>query len=304
MPSINLARERALYTAFSDHAVQSRQMELARLQEQLSSGRRVLRASDDPSAFTEARQMELLTNRYGQYLRSITSSSSWVDHTQDGLDRLAELFTEAYERGLRINNATFSDDDREAEAQKLEAILENVVDVMNARSGDEYVFAGSRTTVKPFVQDDGPPPVVNYEGNAGARERHIGRDLSMNVNVDGQRMHDTGEGYTITEALQSLIDGLRSGEPDDVEAAIERVIVARDHVIDLGGAAGAMANRLELAEAQLRDTSALAEVRRSEMEDLDFAEATIDFQKTQIALQAAVKVASAVLNTTLLDYLR
>jgi flagellar hook-associated protein 3 FlgL len=304
MPSINLARERALYTAFSDHSVQARQMELARLQEQLSSGKRVNRASDDPSAFSEARQMELLTNRYEQYTRSISASESWVDHSQEGLDKLAELFTEAYEQGVRINNATFSAGDREAEAQRLESILVNVVDVMNTRAGDEYLFAGSRTTVRPFEQDAGPPPTVVYSGNDGARERHIGRDLSMNINIDGQRLHETGDGYTITDAIQGLIDGIRSGVPADVDAAIEEVSVARDHVIDLGGAAGAMANRLQLAQSQLRDASLMAEGRRSEMEDLDFAGAMIDFQKTQIGLQAAVQVASSVLNTTLLDYLR
>ncbi len=279
-------------------------MELARLQEQLSSGLRVRRASDDPSAFTEARQMELLTNRFAQYTRSVTASRSWVIRTEENLDELAELFTEAYERGVRINNATFSAGDREAEAQKLEAILENVVDIMNGRDGDEFIFAGSRTTVKPFVQDAGPPPTVNYNGNGGARERHIGRDLSMNINIDGDTLQDTGEGYTITEAMQGLIDSIRAGDPAAMDASIEQVTVARDHVIDLGGAAGAMANRLSLAETQLRDASDLAEQRRSEMEDLDFAEAMTGFQKNQMALQAAVSVASSVLNTTLLDYLR
>lgn len=304
MPSINLARERALYTAFSDQAVQARQLQLARLQEQMSSGRRVLRASDDPSAFTEARHMELLTNRYEQYLRSITASSSWVDHTQDGLDRLAELFTEAYEGGVRMNNASFSDEDREAEARRLESILVNIVDVLNSKDGDEHVFAGSRTTIRPFTQDAGPPPVIQYEGNVGMRERHIGRDLTMAINIDGQRVHETGEGYTITEALQSLIDGLRSNDPQDIEAAIKHVAIARDHVIDLGAEAGATARRLEIAETQLRDASVLTEARRSDMEDLDFAEAAVDFQKTQIALQAAVQVSASILNTTLLDYLR
>lgn len=304
MPTINLARERALYTAFSDHAIQSRQMELARLQEQLSSGQRIRRASDDPSAFTEARQMELLTNRFAQYSRSISASQTWVTRTESNLDDLAELFTEAYEQGVRVNNATLSAGDREAEAQKLESILVNIVDIMNAREGEEFIFSGSRTTVKPFVQDAGPPPTVTYNGNSGARERHIGRDLSMTINIDGNALQTMGNGYTITEAVQGLIDGVRAGDPVAIDAAIGQVAGARDHVIDLGGQAGAMANRLTLAQTQLRDASHLAESRRSEMEDLDFAEALTKFQKSQMGLQAAVQVASSVLNTTLLDYLR
>ena len=301
MPSINLARERGLYTAFSEHALQARQMELARLQEQLSSGERIQRPSDDPSAFTEARQMELLHNRYAQYMRSITSSQSWVDHTQVGLDKLADLFTEAYERGVRINNATFSAGDREAEATKLEAILENIVDVLNTRAGDEYVFAGSRTTVKPFTL---AANVVTYNGNNGSRERHIGRDLNMTINIDGQTLHDTGQGYTVTEAVKNLIDAIRAGTPAGIDTAIGQVAVSRDHIIDRGGEAGSMANRLELAGQQLTDASLMVEARRSRLEDLDFAEAMMNFQNTQVGLQAAVRVASSVLNTTLLDYLK
>jgi len=290
-----------MYTAFSQHAVQARQMELAHIQEQLSTGRRVNRPSDDPSAFTEARQMELLNDRYGQYLRSIESSQNWVDHTQDNLDQLAELFTEAYERGVRSNSDTLSAGDREAEATKLEAMLENVVDVLNSRAGNEYIFAGARSAVQPFVQAGA---VVNYDGDGGARERFIGRTLKMDVNITGQRVHDTGEGYTITGALQGLIDAVRSGDPAQMDTAIEEMTVARDHVIDLGGEAGSMANRLDLAASQLRDASYMVESRRSVLEDVDFAEALADFQTTQVGLQAAVRVASTVLNTTLLDYLR
>lgn len=301
MPAVNLAREGSLYTASSRQAVQARQMELARIQEQLSSGRRILRASDDPSAFTEARQMEVLNDRYNQYLRSIDASQHWVDHTQDSLDGLAELYTEAYEQGVRINNSSFSDGDREAEASRLEAILDNVVDTLNARSGGEYVFGGARSNVQPFTLGGG---VVTYNGDGGSRERFIGRTLRMDINIDGQRLHDTGQGFTITGALQDLIDAVRSGDPTQMDSAIQEMTVARDHVIDLGGEAGSMANRLELAANQLRDASFMVEARRTKLEDVDFAEALADFQKAQVGLQAAVRVASTVLNTTLMDYIR
>lgn len=301
MPAVNLARERSLYTAFSKYAVQAREMELARIQEQLSSGKRVLRASDDPSAFTEARQMEVLTDRYNQYVRSIESSQSWVDYTQGAMDSLSELFTQAYEQGVRINNSSFSAGDRESEATRLESMLENVVDVLNTQVNGDYLFAGTRTAVKPFDQVGA---VVNYNGNAVARERYIGRTLKMNINIDGERLHDTGQGFTITAAIQDLIDAVRSGDPAQMETALGEMVVARDHVIDLGGEAGSMANRLDLASNQLRDASFMIESRRSELEDLDFAEGLAALQKTQVSLQAAVRVASTVLNTTLMDYLR
>ena len=118
MTSINLSRERSLSTAASDRALQMVRRDLARVQEQMSTGLRVNRASDDVPAFIEARQMEKLSNRYTQYLRSISSTQSWVDHTQDALDSIADRIAEAFERGIRANSHVYDADDREAERQR------------------------------------------------------------------------------------------------------------------------------------------------------------------------------------------
>jgi flagellar hook-associated protein 3 FlgL len=301
MPSVNLSRERSLYKSFTDHALQARQKDMARLQEQLTTGLRVNRPSDDPSSFGQARHLEALAQRYNQFQRSVAAARTWVDQTQQALGDLAELYTQSYEEGLRISNGIFSDGDREAAAKRLEGLLDTIVDRLNARSGDEYLFAGSRTTVKPF---DNGGAVVAYQGNDGGRTRHIGRELSINVNIDGARLNNTGAGFTITESLENLIDAVRSGVPANMETALGQVTTSRDHVIDLGGEAGSIGTRLHIAETQLVDAALLVEGRRSKLEDADFAEAMMDLQKTQTGLQASLMVAASVLQTSILDYLR
>lgn len=301
MTSINLSRERSLSTAASARALKMVRRDLARYQEQMSTGLRVNRASDDAPAFIEARQMEKLSNQYGQYLRSIGAAQSWVDHSQDTLDNIADRISEAYEQGIRVNSHVYDADDREAEAQRIESILAEVVDQLNSKDGDEYLFAGSRTTAEPFGVVAG---VVVYSGNSTGRARQIGDNQRLDINITGDSIHDTGDGYTITESLQGLADAMRSGDPALMETALEQVGNARNHVLERGAEAGGIAKRLDLAAAQLRDATFRVESRRSEVEDVDMATAIFEYQRAQTGFQAALSVTASVLQTSLLDYIR
>ena len=301
MTSINLSRERSLSAGASERALQMVRRDLARLQEQMSTSLRVNRASDDAPAFIEARKMEKLNNRYDQYLRSIDAAQSWVDHTQDVLGGLADHMAEAYEQGVRVNGHISDADSREAIASRVEAILVEVVDQLNTRNGDEYLFAGSDTTNQPF---DVVAGVVVYNGNSAGRTRQIGDNQRLDVNIPGDSIHDTGAGFTITESLQGLADAIRSGDPALMETALEDVATARNHVIERGAEAGGIANRLDLAATQLRDANIRVQTRQSEVEDVDMAAAIVDYQRAQTGYQAALKVTASVLQTSLLDYLR
>lgn len=302
-PTSVTSRERSLYSTFSERALQTRRHEIAQAQEQLGTGRAINRASDDPAGYAQGRALALLGERYGQYERSIAAARGWTDRTQQALDGLSELFTQAYEEGVRANNVARSDGDRSAIADRLDALLAEVVDSLNAKSGDEYLFAGSRSTVKPFAVDAGTG-AVNYLGNDGDRTRHIGRDRSLAINIDGASLHDFGTGDTITAALQDLSTSVRAGDQVALAAALERVTDARDHVLHRGSQAGSTASRLTLADGQLREAALVAEHRRSELEDADIAEVMLRSQQQQTGLQAALKVTASVMQTSLLDYLR
>ena len=301
MISIHLARERSMSTSTSERALDMIRRDMARYQEQMTTGLRVNRASDDAPAFVQARRMERLSNRYDQYLRTIGASQSWVDHSQDALDGIADRIAEAKERGIRANNAFFDPADRDSEANRVEAILAEVIDLLNTKDDDEYVFAGTNTTVKPFT---GTGAAVVYNGNSDGQARQIGDDQRINVNITGDAIHDTGAGFTVTQSIQELADAIRTGDPAVLETALDRVTVAQEHILDRGAESGGIANRLDFAASQLRDANIHVRAHRSELEDVDMAAAVMEYQKAQTGFEAALRVTANVLQTSLLDYLR
>lgn len=297
----SLSRQLSLYTTYADQATAETRTNIGRLQEQLSSGLRINRPSDDATGYSQARKMEVLQDRYAQYQRSISSARLWVDHTQQALDEMVDMMVEVYEGGVRAANDSFSTQDRAVMASRIETTRDHIIERMNAKYGDEYLFGGTRSTEAPFSVAGA---AVTYAGNTGARERAIGPDQTLAINIDGARLQDTGAGFTVTDAMQGLIDALNADDTDAINAALDEVTTARNHIIDMSGEAGNIGTRLNVAADQMRNLDYYATKRRSDLEDADMAETIMAFEREQTHLQAALRSAAAIKQTTLLDYLR
>ena len=281
-----------------------RQAEVAKYREQSVTGLRVNRPSDDSTACAMARRMEGLNRRYEQYMDSITQARGWADHLQEDLDNLSDLFINAYEDAVQGMNDTLGQAERDEIASSVDTLLLEVVDVLNSQYNEDYLFAGTNTRTEPFTLDTVPtPPVVTYNGNNGALNRAIGPQTTVAVNISGDRVLDTGNGYTITESLTSLSDALRAGDTTQIEAALTQVQGSQDHLLSLSGEAGTIGNRLQVHEDQLSQAMITVERQRSRAEDADLAETLTKLQEAETGLQAALQIYASVQEITLLDFI-
>ncbi len=300
--SVNLTRQRALYGSSTDRGSQNIRAELARLQEQTITQKEVNRASDDPTAFAGARKMESLARQYEQYMRSISASRTWSRDTQERLHTLTELFSQASVYGVQGATATLSTEDRETLARHIDTIRLEVTEQLNARSGDEYLFAGNETLAAPPFDANGDPVPADYSRVEGSRTRAIGPGVNLKVNVTGREVHDTGQGYTIIDSLRNLSLALRT-PGGDVQTALGEVQTSHKHLIDVGARNGATLNRMDRIEEQLTEANLRVRSRQSDLEDADLLETMTALQKAQTSLEASLKVTASMLRTTLLDYI-
>ncbi|MCS3663840.1 flagellin [Salinibacter ruber] len=320
MANVSIATNSSVYSGVISDEVPRLQRDISRLREQISSGKRINRPSDDPSSFATAERMKTLGNQLARREESIASARTFVDRTQQELDGLADLFTRAREDGVRAADDTRSADDRAAIANELRSVKGEVVDRMNSTQDGEYIFAGNRTDTQPFGADgsanDAAPINGSLDALDGDRTRPIGKNQDLTVNVDGKALaqYDTtagGDPETITGALDNLIKAVDpadnsppSGPPDpDISTALGEVEDALDHVISKGSEAGAIGRRLSTAQEQVEAASLEANERRSDAEDTDLATAISELQQRQTQLQAAFQATSSSQQTSLVNFL-
>jgi flagellar hook-associated protein 3 FlgL len=292
-------------TAVAD-SLRARSAENAKLNEQLATGIKIARSSDDPAGYARARRLDSYDRQYDQIMRSIESARSWTDNTQDSLDDIANLVTSAYEEGIKGASSSLGSDGRAQVADRVDNLISEVVARLNTRTASGFVFGGTNSSVKPFVIDnaagsDGAG--VSYYGNSSTQERTVGIEMRLDIGIAGSRMTASG-GVAVTEALGALRDALRADDQAAIDSALEDVIVARDHTIDLTAESGVAGDRL----SRLFDQASVVQQRlmqeRSGIEDADIAETITDLQRNQTSLQAAMRAMAGLYQNSLLNYLR
>ena len=301
-----VARQISLSHSAVNRSVAARQAAIARLQEQLTTGKQINRPSDDAPGFSIADAMSTSLRRYEQYERTITGARLWLDESESALSGISDILTDAYEEGIRTINATMNSDDLEASAQEIEGWLTMVVDRLNAKAGNEYVFAGGKTTAAPFAIDNSASADaagVTYYGDDLSLTRTITDDLDLPINLTGLAINDVGSGDTITSVLQELADAVRSGNTTAIETALEKATGARNHVLGRTAEIGSVSNRMQIAEGQLQETITLATARRSRVEDADVAETITELQLQQLRMQAATQALLSIQQLDITNFL-
>lgn len=303
MTSFRIGTERSLYQAFSGPStLHGKQRELAIAQERWSTGLKVNRPSDDPVAYEQGRLATSRLDQYATYLSSIDNSRMWVDRTEQALGHMNEILAQATEEGLRAANSFRSESDLAAIASRLEGLLDELVDTMNTKQGNEFVFGGSRTSLAPFGPDG--LPTADIADLSGSRLRPIGPGAPMQINISGDRLFEVNDDVSIVGSIQNMIDAIRTRDMDGISASIAETELSREHVARLGTETGSRARRLTLAETSMREATLLTEAERSRHEDSDMIDTAIRLQKAEAGLQAALQVTARSLQRSILDYLR
>ena len=222
--------------AFAQSVVtlQKRQQDMSEAQAQLTSGKRVLRASDDPTAAARAERARALMQRTDSTQRALDASRNAMQLTEGALADAGDLLQQARELMVSAGNASFSDAERQDVANQLTAIRNQLLGVANRGDGTGgYVFAGQGASQPPFIDRPGG---VDYIGSGGAVRVASAEPLPMTL--DGQSTWlsaRSGNGVFVTSAVQSAnawIDTGRVTQPD--------ALTGSSYTIEFAEVSGAM----------------------------------------------------------------
>jgi flagellar hook-associated protein 3 FlgL len=287
------------------NAMLSQQSTLAKTQLQLSTGKRILTPSDDPSAAAKVLDLDKLIESTGQYQRNADTAQARLTIEESALSSAGDLLQRVRELAVQANNDSLSAEDRNAIAVEVRQHLDGLLQIANTRdSNNEYLFAGYQTGTPPFSTDG----VGNftYAGDQGVRELQIGstRYVSTGNSGDEVFMHvDDGAGgvNSMFSAINDFITDLEANNPSS--ATLTRMDSALQQISSARASVGARLNAIE-DQRGMNDTFVLSmQQNRSSLADLDFAEAITRFNQQMMALQASQQTFVQMQGLSLFKYL-
>lgn len=121
-----------------------------KVQNQLASGRTINKPSDNPTG--TARSMQLNTNlvETSQYIINTDYSISWCETAESAFSNVTEVMQRARELAVQGANGVLAQDSRDAIANEIEQLRQQIIDLGNASNGGRYVFGGYQTVDPPF----------------------------------------------------------------------------------------------------------------------------------------------------------
>ncbi len=267
---------------------------------QLASGQKINSLSDDPAAaatLVGIRMEESSDNQYLQNISSLTSSLQVADST---LSSVVTALTSAVTLGVEGANGTLSQENRQAIAQQVNGIQQQILSLANTSYAGRYLFSGTATSTQPYAPDTNAPSGVAYNGNDNRNSVEISSGQMMPVNIPGSQLFSSA-GRDAFQALQDLSSALQNG--GDIAGATTEVRAALDYVTSQRTFYGNSVQRLNNAQTFLNQEKLQLSERENDTLSADMAKTVLDLVQSETTRSALLSAGGNISQATLFDYL-
>jgi flagellar hook-associated protein 3 FlgL len=277
---------------------------VAKLQNQLTSGKVLTRPSDSPTGTNTAMQTRAQLGAVTQQARNISDAQSWLDTTYSTMTNMIDVAQRARDLTVQgLNTGATSTEAATALATEVSALRDSLLGMANTTIGDRPVFGGVTAGPTAYDRTTGAyTGVLGVDGEPVPVTRRLSDSQKIRIDVTGPEAF--GESPNDLFGVLANISAHVTDDPtalaDDLtalDASINKMLVAVAGV-------SARASRVETASSLNQDRSLSLTTQLSGVEDVDLAKTTMELQMQQVTYQAALSVTSKTLQQSLVDFLR
>lgn len=290
----------ATMNAVSTNALLSAQSRMDDLQNEVTTGSRLNKPSDDPGGMVIALSSQSSLARMTQYATNINDGLGALAQSTASLSTVSDALTQVRSLVLSSVNGTPSATTLSAVSSQIQGIRANVLASMNAQFAGRPVFGGDGAATQAFNSSG------TYTGNASAPTRNAAPGTSVSVGMTGSAAF--GSGATgVLGALDQIIAHLNSGTPTDVQSLRTTDLAgldSADSLVDNASATtGAAYNQLQGLQAQNQTVSLALTSRLSSVQNVDMAQALTDLKTAESSYQAALYSTAQTNRQSLVNFL-
>ncbi len=282
-----------------------------RSHEQLSTGKRINRPSDDPTAMSRVVGYKTQISAIDQSKRAINTAKDSVESMESAMRNLNGIITRARELAIRGATGSVDAGARRMIASEVDALLQSAIGIANTRVGERYIFSGFQSNVAPidasgaFATDNNPVSIDIYAG------------ITVQINMPANRVfndatplmttappYDTAAGTFVLQALNTLSLALKGNDVGIIQQSLTNLDSVSGRALEAIGEIGATLNKINTIEKYHNDRNHNLNTYLSKDMDADIARVVSEMAQRQTALEGLRTVATEFLRTSLFDFIR
>ncbi len=172
--------------------------EMYELRERATSGKKVSRPSDDPSAIRPVLSFKKQIQQNEKFQDNVSIAKSNMEICDTKLGQISDAIVRIKETAIQAENGSYDQNNRDTLADQVSSSMDQILDIANSKSDGKYIFAGFNDLTKPFVTND--RGAIESQGDSRQKEIEISPGERIQVNLSGEKLlmgrEDTnGDGY-------------------------------------------------------------------------------------------------------------
>ena len=283
--------------------VQKSTSNMSRLQEQISTGKKVNRASDDPAGARKILSLRSEDLRLDQYASNIQTATQSLDFNAAALSNTSDIVQRITELTMQGVSGATDQSGRTIIANEINQLLETIMQSANSKRLGRYTFAGTETTTEPFVATrnaSGNISSVAYNGNRETIQYNVGPNTNTTVNLTGDEV------FVKTRLFQTIVrirDNLKDGAITFATNELTNLDNASQNILNSIAKAGGISSTLELTGNRIDDTKLSLQEVLASAESADIAELVLKLTEQQSIFEASLSSGSYIFKTSILNYI-
>ncbi|MCK0165294.1 flagellar hook-associated protein FlgL [Marinobacter sp. S6332] len=205
-------------------------------QQQISTGKRVNKPSDDPVAAARILKLDQELSRVKTYERNANLADNRLSQEENALTSAVDVIQRIRELTVQAGNGALSPNDRRSISSELKERLGQLANIGNTRDASgEYIFSGFQGSVQAFQKN--AAGMYEYNGDEGQRVLEIddgvtvpisdnGKDIFMSVPaaITGEYTTNASGGFIsgVNLVNEAALNAAYSGSfPDDITITVD-----------------------------------------------------------------------------------
>ena len=193
--------------------LQSQMGRMAKLNDQMTTGRAFNKPSEDPTATVTAMRVRADQRVNAQYERNVRDGKTWMDAADSAIQGSMDLLRKA--RDLTVqgsNTGSYGPASLRAIASEVRALSEGIRQQANTQVNGRSIFAGNSDADEAFAADG------THAGSGGTVERRISGATTVRVDADGEAVYGNGAS-SVFATLNELATLLETPDVDGKDVA-------------------------------------------------------------------------------------
>tara|TARA_B100000768_G_C11220139_1_gene350125 strand:+ start:133 stop:1059 length:927 start_codon:yes stop_codon:yes gene_type:complete len=282
-------------------------------QAQLSSGKNILKPSDDPALATAINNLKSQIDVNQRYLTNLERMQDTLKMQESTVTSSVDVVARIKELSVQAANDTYNASDRKSIAIEVKELISSLTDLGNMRGTDgAYLFSGYSQGQAPFSESS--TGVVTYTGSTDVLKVMVDEGRSMQLGMPGSDIFGSVEhlnrstGVTsrieLFSTLSNMYEALVTNNTDGIRNSLDKVTSVHEHIIAQQSNIGSRMKRVETLTHAVEDKDYTYKILQSNMEDLDYVEAASRLKNQSLALQAGQQTFTQLSDLSLFKYIR